>query len=85
MAACPRGERAGGPWNPFDEVPAMKSFLGVLVVIALGATVLALLTGVVSMMRGREFNEKYGNLLMRARVGSQAVTILLMLAYFFAD
>lgn len=63
----------------------MKSVLGVLVVVALVTTVLVLLSGVVAMLRGKEFNKKYGNVLMRARVGSQAVTILLMLAYFFTD
>lgn len=63
----------------------MKSTLGVLVIVALITTVLVLLTGVFGMLRGKEFNTKYGNILMRARVGSQAVAILLMLAYFFTD
>jgi hypothetical protein len=48
-------------------------------------TVLVLLAGVLGMLRGKEFNSKYSNILMRARVGSQAVTILLMLTYFFMD
>ncbi len=63
----------------------MKTVLGYLVVIALVTTLLVLISGVLTMLRGREFNDKYSNTLMRARVGSQAVTILLMLAYFFTD
>jgi hypothetical protein len=63
----------------------MKTVLGYLVVIALITTLLVLISGVLTMVRGREFNEKYSNIMMRARVGSQAVTILLMLAYFYSD
>lgn len=63
----------------------MKPVLGVLVFVALAATLLVLLTGVLSMLRGRAFNDKYGNLLMRARVSTQAVTVMLMLAYFLVD
>ena len=63
----------------------MKTVLGYLVVIALVTTLLVLISGVLTMLRSREFNDKYSNTLMRARVGSQAVTILLMLAYFFTD
>ena len=37
------------------------------------------------MLRGSDFNKKYSNIIMRARVGSQATTILLMLLYFFLD
>ena len=63
----------------------MKTVLGYLVVIALVTTLLVLISGVLTMLRGREFNQKYSNIMMRARVGSQAVTILLMLAYFFSE
>jgi len=59
--------------------------VGVLVVIALIVTLLVLLTGVLGMLRGSDFNKKYSNIIMRARVGSQATTILLMLLYFFLD
>jgi len=45
----------------------------VLVIIALGATVAVLLAGLVVMARGGEWNRKYGNLLMRARIGAQAL------------
>ena len=64
------------------RIPAMKSILAVLIVIALAATLLVLLAGVVAMLRGSEFNEKYGNVMMRARVISQGMTVLLLVAYF---
>ena len=63
----------------------MKSVVGVLVVVALIVTLLVLLSGVLGMLKGSEFNKSYSNVLMRARVGSQAVTILLMVLYFFID
>jgi hypothetical protein len=63
----------------------MKSVVGVLVVIALITTLLVLLSGVLGMLKGNDFNKKYSNILMRARVGSQAVTISLMVLYFFLD
>jgi len=63
----------------------MKSVVGVLVVVALIMTLLVLLSGVLGMLKGSEFNKKYSNVLMRARVGSQAVTILLMVLYYFID
>ncbi len=62
----------------------MKTVLGALVVLWLAATFVVLMTGVVSMFRGGAFNNRYANLLMRYRVGVQAVTILLMLVYFLA-
>jgi hypothetical protein len=34
------------------------------------------------MLRGSEFNHKYGNAMMRGRVISQAVTVALLLTYF---
>lgn len=38
------------------------------------------------MVKGGEFNEKYGNRLMRARVALQGLTLLLLaLAYFMAQ
>jgi hypothetical protein len=60
----------------------MQAILGFLVVVALIATVGVLLVGLVGMARGGEFNKKYGNHLMRARVISQGSTVLLMLVYF---
>ena len=49
-----------------------------MLIVALIAVVLSLLAGVISMAKGGEFNAKYGNLLMRARVASQGVAIILL-------
>jgi hypothetical protein len=56
--------------------------LEVLVIIALGATVAVLLAGLVVMVRGGEWNRRYGNLLMRARIGAQALAVALMFVLF---
>jgi hypothetical protein len=56
--------------------------LEVLVIIALGATVAVLFAGLVVMVRGGEWNRKYGNLLMRARIGAQALAVALMFVLF---
>lgn len=56
--------------------------LEALVVVALGATVVVLMAGMVVMARGGDINRKYGNLLMRARVGAQALAVALMFALF---
>ena len=62
----------------------LKSVLAVLIAFALVATLLSLLVGILGMLRGAEFNQKYGNIIMRARVISQGTTILLLVAYFLA-
>ena len=59
----------------------MSSVLPVLVGLALVATVGILLTGVVGMARGGEFNRKYGNILMRARIVSQLSVVVLLFLY----
>ncbi len=61
----------------------MSTFLTVLVVIALAATLAVLLTGIFSMARGGEFNRKYSNLLMRWRVALQGCAVLLLVLVMF--
>lgn len=61
------------------------SVLLVLIIIALAATLAVLGLGVVSMLRGGEFNRRYGNLLMRARIITQGVTILLVVLFFLIE
>ena len=39
----------------------------------------------VSMFKGGDFNKRYGNLLMRGRVISQATTVALLALWFFYD
>jgi len=53
--------------------------LTTMIMFALIATLAALGTGVVSMVRGGEFDRKHGNQLMFARVGFQGLAILLLL------
>ena len=56
----------------------MTGFLPVLIAVALGATVLALFTGIVGFAAGGRFNARYGNILMRLRVAAQAVAVALL-------
>jgi len=56
-------------------VAPMKTFFFVALLIAMVITLGVLATGIIGMARGGEFNAKYGNKLMRARVISQGVTI----------
>lgn len=67
-----------------NSATMFRSILAVLIAMALAATLLVLLAGVFGMLRGTRFNDKYGNVMMRARVISQAVTIVLLVAYFLA-
>jgi hypothetical protein len=57
----------------------MESVLQVLLVIAMLAVFLVLLTGIVGFIMGGEFNRKYANKLMRLRVATQAIAVLLLL------
>jgi hypothetical protein len=52
--------------------------LPILLVLAMLATAGVLLVGLVGFFRGGAFNEKYGNKLMRARVGLQLLAVLLL-------
>jgi hypothetical protein len=61
----------------------MKSVLFVLVVIAVVAVVAVLATGLIGMFQNKEFNRKYGNLLMRARVATQLIAVILIALYLF--
>jgi lipid II:glycine glycyltransferase (peptidoglycan interpeptide bridge formation enzyme) len=61
----------------------MNGLFPVLIAAAVLATFGVLATGIVSMIRGGEFNRKYGNKLMQWRVIMQAVALgLVMLALF---
>ncbi len=60
----------------------MKSLLFALIVAALIAVLAVLTVGIVAMLRGGEFNRRYGNKLMRARVAMQALAIALVFALY---
>ncbi len=57
----------------------MNTFMIILIALAMLGVVASLLVGVFAMVRGGDFNKKYGNKLMRARVGLQATAIALLL------
>jgi len=59
--------------------------LNALIIAALAATVIVLIAGVIAMLRGGEFNRKYGNKLMRARVAAQAFVIALLFALYLIN
>ncbi len=67
------------------EHGAMESLLSTLVVVALIAVLAVLGTGIVGMLRGGEFNRKYGNKLMRARVAVQALAIALVVVLYLLN
>jgi hypothetical protein len=53
----------------------MSGFFFAAMIIAMILTVAVLATGMVSMIKGGEFNAKYGNKLMRARVIMQGIAL----------
>ncbi len=63
----------------------MTTILNMLVVGALAVTLAVLFAGIFAMARGGEFNRKWGNKLMRARVATQGLAILLLLALFLLN
>ena len=60
----------------------MQTVLSVLLVIGLVVTLGILLVGVFGMAQGGEFNKKYGNKLMRARVVAQFAVVILLFILF---
>lgn len=59
---------------------------GILVIIALLAVAGVLGLGLFSMIKGGEFNKKYGNRLMQARVILQGLVVLMLaLAYYLGQ
>ena len=58
--------------------------IAILLAIALAAVVLVLIVGVIGMARGSAFNEKYGNKMMRLRVGLQALALILVVLFVLA-
>ncbi len=59
--------------------------LEILAVVAMGATLVVLLVGVVAMFRGGEFNRRHGNRLMRLRILLQLVAIALLAFLMYAS
>ncbi len=60
----------------------MNIYVSIALGVAMLAVLLVLILGIVSMIKGGEFNKKYGNRLMQARVVLQGVALgLLALAF----
>ncbi len=59
----------------------MNTVILILLAVTLAAVVIVLITGVVGMARGGDFNAKYGNKLMRWRVILQGLAIVLFLLF----
>ena len=59
----------------------LATVLPYLIGLALAAVLVTLLAGLATMSKGGDFNRRYGNKLMRLRVGMQGVALLLLLAY----
>lgn len=63
-------------------MPSLLPVLPYLVGIAIAAVLASLAGGLVAMARGGDFNARWGNRLMRARVVSQGVALGLIALYF---
>ncbi len=57
----------------------MSTAFFILMSIAMAAVLVVLILGIVSMAKGGEFNRKYGNKLMQARVMCQGLAIAFFL------
>lgn len=60
------------------------NILLVLLLIAMIAVVGVLVFGLIAMAKGGEFNEKYGNRMMRWRVALQAFAVVLIVIFVIA-
>ncbi len=60
----------------------VDTILPVLIGISLVSVLVVLGAGVASMLRGGTFNRKYSNYMMRARIGTQGITVALIVLFF---
>ena len=63
----------------------MNAVFPILIGIALLATLAVLLTGVAGMVKGGEFNRRYGNKLMQLRILLQGCAVLLIVIALLAS
>ena len=57
----------------------LEPLINFIIFFVLSAVLVILVIVIISMLNGGNFNKKWGNKLMRARVGLQALAILLIL------
>ncbi|SVB89735.1 uncharacterized protein METZ01_LOCUS242589, partial [marine metagenome] len=62
-------------------VEAFAAVLPMLIILSLIAVFIVLTVGIVGMLRGGDFNRRYGNKLMRLRVATQGLAILLIVLF----
>ena len=62
----------------------MNTLLPTLVIVSMLITASILVFGLITMLRGGDFNKRNGNKLMRARVIMQGVTLALVVLMFAA-
>ena len=60
---------------------AFTAVLPMLIILSLIAVFVVLAVGIVGMLRGGDFNKLYGNKLMRLRVATQGLAILLIILF----
>ena len=60
---------------------ALAAVLPMLIILSLIAVLIVLGVGIIGMLRGGDFNRRYGNKLMRVRVAPQGLAILLILLF----
>lgn len=56
----------------------MNTLFIIMMAIAMIATLIVLVIGIAAMIKGGEFNKKYGNKLMNARVFLQGIALLFL-------
>ena len=67
-------------------IDVLNIILPYLILVVLFGVLIVLFIGIISMLKGGEFNKRWSNKLMRARVFLQALAIILILitAYLFS-
>ncbi len=63
----------------------MSRFFFILMLIAMFLTLASLAVGLIAMVKGGEFNQKYGNTLMRMRVTLQGIALALFALAFLTS
>lgn len=59
--------------------------MNLLLLVAMLATAVVLFVGIFGFLRGGEFNARYGNKLMRARVGLQFLALVILVVLFLSQ
>lgn len=63
----------------------MSNFFFVLMIVAMIAVLASLVLGLLSMVKGGEFDKKHGNRLMQARVMLQGIALLFFVVAFLTS